>query len=173
VPFLLALGEGARRCYVSGALDALLEEPGGRLAVVDFKYAVPRPEAAERYRAQLAAYVLAVARARPGAAVSARLQFLRGDQRAVDVTPSPEALARFEAEAPALGAAAARGEAPPSPAALGRDRARCRAEGCGFVGRCFGPDPSRLRSTGRLPEDAGALQGRAGGVADHPSHEEE
>ncbi len=24
-----------------------------------------------------------------------------------------------------------------SPAELGRDEARCRAEGCGYVGRCF------------------------------------
>jgi hypothetical protein len=68
--------------------------------------------------------------------VGARLQFLRGDHRAVDVTPSGAELARLEALAPLL----ARTLVAPTdvaPASLGREAARCRAEGCGYVARCF------------------------------------
>ncbi|ABC82282.1 UvrD-helicase domain-containing protein [Anaeromyxobacter dehalogenans] len=139
VPFLLRLGpgDGAPPVYLVGALDALVQERrGGGLTVVDYKYATPRPGAAERYRLQLLAYVLAAARAHPGARVRARLQFLRGDHRTVDVTPSARELERFEQDAPRLAAEARRG-AEPSPAELGRDEARCRAEGCGYVPRCF------------------------------------
>lgn len=139
VPFLLRLGpgDGAPAVYLVGALDALVQERrGGALTVVDYKYATPRAGAAERYRLQLLAYVLAAARAHPGARVRARLQFLRGDHRTVDVTPSARELERFEQDAPRLAAEARRG-AEPSPAELGRDEARCRAEGCGYVPRCF------------------------------------
>ncbi|ACG72572.1 UvrD/REP helicase [Anaeromyxobacter sp. K] len=139
VPFLLRLGpgDGAPAVYLVGALDALVQERrGGGLTVVDYKYATPRAGAAERYRLQLLAYVLAAARAHPGARVRARLQFLRGDHRAVDVTPSARELERFEQDAPRLAAEARKG-AEPSPAELGREEARCRAEGCGYVPRCF------------------------------------
>ncbi|MCM2335091.1 MAG: PD-(D/E)XK nuclease family protein, partial [Anaeromyxobacteraceae bacterium] len=140
VPFLLRLDGEPRgpACYLNGAIDALVlpARRGAPLLVVDFKYAMARPGAAERYRLQLLAYAAAAARAHGGAPVEARLQFLRGDLRAVDVTPSEEALARFAREAPTLAAAAARGEGDRLPAALGRDEARCRAEGCGYVARC-------------------------------------
>jgi ATP-dependent helicase/nuclease subunit A len=108
--------------------------------VVDYKYAAPRPEAAERYRLQLLAYALAARRAHPGAPVRARLQFLRGDFRVVDVTPSDRELDAFAREGPRLAWGAHRGDrAEAAPAELGRDEARCRAEGCGYAGRCFPP----------------------------------
>ncbi len=54
----------------------------------------------------------------------------------MDVTPTAEELARLEATAPGLALqAAARREL--TPAELGRDPGRCRAEGCGYVVRCF------------------------------------
>lgn len=144
VPFLLRLGGGEEpACYVTGAIDALVEE-GGAVAVLDFKYALPRPGAAERYRLQLAAYALAAGRAFPGRRVTAALQFLRGSCAAVDVTPSAAALRRLAAEAPRLALALRGGEAP-SPAELGRDAARCAAEGCGYVARCF---PGGARTQG-------------------------
>jgi ATP-dependent exoDNAse (exonuclease V) beta subunit len=139
VPFLLRLDgvDGAPAVYLTGALDALLRERrGGGLTVVDFKYATPRPGAAERYRVQLAAYALAARRASPGARVRARLQFLRGDLRALDVTPEPAELEAFARRAPALALAALRGDGERPPSELGRDEARCRAEGCGYVTRC-------------------------------------
>jgi ATP-dependent helicase/nuclease subunit A len=155
VPFLLRLDpEGARTgapsgapaVYLVGALDALVQGKRGEgLTVVDYKYASPRPGAAERYRIQLLAYVLAAARAYPGARVRARLQFLRGDHRSVDVTPSADELARFEQLAPRLAGEALRGGGDRSPEALGRDEARCRAEGCGYVARCY---PKRATGAG-------------------------
>ncbi len=48
------------------------------------------------------------------------------------------ALEAFARDAPALAFSAHAGEGgelPPAP--LGRDEARCRAEGCGWVGRCY------------------------------------
>jgi hypothetical protein len=143
VPFLLRLDPppGEPACYLNGAIDALVlpARRGGPLLVIDFKYAMARPDSAERYRIQLLAYAAAASRAHGGVRVEARLQFLRGDLRGVDVTPSAEALARFAAEAPALAAGAARGEGDRPPAELGRDRVRCQAEGCGFVARCYRP----------------------------------
>jgi ATP-dependent exoDNAse (exonuclease V) beta subunit len=140
VPFLLRLepAAGQPACYLHGAIDALVAAPrrGGALQVVDFKYAMARPGSAERYRLQLLAYAAAAARAHGGAPVEARLQFLRGDLRAVDLTPSPAALARFLAEAPRLAGEASRGAGDRSPEALGRTEAACRADGCGFVARC-------------------------------------
>jgi ATP-dependent helicase/nuclease subunit A len=137
LPFLLRLdGDGGPAVYLVGAIDALVREKGGGLTVVDYKYATPRPGAEARYRLQLLAYVLAARRAVPGARVRARLQFLRGDRRAIDVTPGEAELARFETLAPRLAAEALAGGGDRSPAALGRDEARCRAEGCGFVARC-------------------------------------
>ncbi len=65
------------------------------------------------------------------------MQFLRGDLRAVDLTPSEADLAAFAREAPALAWDAHRGAGDRPPAELGRDEARCRAEGCGWVVRCF------------------------------------
>jgi ATP-dependent exoDNAse (exonuclease V) beta subunit len=137
VPFLLRLGGAPTAVYLVGALDALVRGPRDELAVVDFKYATPRPDSADRYRLQLAAYALAAGRAHPGAKVRATLQFLRGDLRAIDLTPAAAALAAFEEEAPRLAAALARAH-PWTPAELSRDEARCRAEGCGYVGRCYG-----------------------------------
>jgi hypothetical protein len=139
VPFLLALrGEGVPDVYLVGAIDALVVGPRGEgVTVVDYKYATARPEAAERYRLQLLAYALAASRAHPGARVRARLQFLRGDLRAVDVTPSEQDLARFAREAPGVAWDAHRGAGDRPPRELGRDEARCRAEGCGYVGRCY------------------------------------
>jgi CRISPR/Cas system-associated exonuclease Cas4 (RecB family) len=152
VPFLLRLdgAAGEPACYLNGAIDALVlpARRGAPILVIDFKYAVARPGAPERYRLQLLAYAAAAARAHGGARVEARLQFLRGDLRSVDVTPAPAALAAFETEAPALAAAAARGEGDRPPSALSRTEERCRAEGCGFVARCFpqarggGPGPA-------------------------------
>jgi RecB family exonuclease len=139
VPFLLRLdGEGVPDAYLVGAIDALVAGRRGEgITVVDYKYAAPRPEAAERYRLQLVAYALAAGRARPGARVRARLQFLRGDLRAVDLTPSRAELAAFVREAPRLAWEAYRGAGDRPPAELGRDEVRCRAEGCGWVGRCY------------------------------------
>ena len=138
VPFLLRLGGGeVPACYLSGTVDALVEE-GETVTLLDYKYALPRPGAEERYRLQLLAYALAAGRARPGRRVKATLQFLRGDCAAVDLTPTAAALRRFATEGPALAAAAATGsDLRREPAELGRDEARCRAEGCGFVYRCF------------------------------------
>ncbi|BDG01771.1 UvrD-helicase domain-containing protein [Anaeromyxobacter oryzae] len=140
VPFLLRLdGDGPPSVYLVGAVDALVRERRGEgLTVVDYKYATPRPGSAERYRLQLLAYVLAAARAHPGAKVRARLQFLRGDHRAIDVTPGAAELDRFARTAPRLAREALEGGGEQAPAALGRDEARCRAEGCGYVGRCYG-----------------------------------
>jgi len=55
----------------------------------------------------------------------------------VEIAATQEDLRAFAREAPALafGAHAGMG-ADLSPAALGRDEVRCRAEGCGYVGRC-------------------------------------
>jgi ATP-dependent helicase/nuclease subunit A len=139
VPFLLRLdGDGVPPVYVTGAVDLLVRDRrGAGLAVVDYKYATLRPGSAERYRLQLAAYVLAASRGRPGSRARARLQFLRGDHRAVDVTPSADELARFAQAAPRLAAELRAGGGERSPAQLGRDEARCRAEGCGYVVRCY------------------------------------
>jgi hypothetical protein len=148
VPFLLRLDGTAGRpaCYLQGAIDALVApaRAGASHEIVDFKYAVARPGSAAAYRLQLPAYAAAVARAHPGAAVAARLQFLRGDPRSLDLTPGPEELAAFEAEAAALGVAAALGQGDRTPAALGRTEAGCRAEGCGYAARCWsGVRPAR------------------------------
>ncbi len=139
VPFLLRLdGDGAPACYLVGAVDALVEEKRD-VAVIDFKYAMARPGAAERYRLQLLAYALAASRALPGRRVTATLQFLRGGCAAVDLTPRAAELRTFEREAPRLAAAAHAGaDLSRTPAQLGRSEARCRAEGCGYLGRCFG-----------------------------------
>ncbi|MEY2667673.1 MAG: hypothetical protein RJA59_311, partial [Pseudomonadota bacterium] len=137
LPFLLRI-EGAPPCHLDGAMDALVVNDDG-VEILDFKYARPRPGAEERYRVQLAAYALAASRAFPGAPVRATLHFLR-PHREVDLTPGPGELARLADEAPALARGALRGEGRDrTPADLGRDANRCRAEGCGFVGRCFGP----------------------------------
>ena len=141
VPFLLRLHareRGAPSVYLVGAIDALMVDRRARvLTVVDYKYATCRPDAADRYRLQLLAYALAAHRAHPDARIRARLQFLRGDCRAVDVTPGERELARFAADAPRLAWEAFRGDGDRTPAALGRDEARCRAEGCGYVARCY------------------------------------
>jgi hypothetical protein len=144
VPFLLRL-PGSPPCYVDGVIDALAVDAGG-VEVLDFKYAPYHPGAEERYRVQLAAYALAASRAFGGQSVKATLHFLRGVPRTVDVTPSEEVLQRLAAEIPALvmGASGVAGR-DLSPAAVGRDEVLCRAEGCGFVTRCFrtaGPRPS-------------------------------
>jgi ATP-dependent exoDNAse (exonuclease V) beta subunit len=141
VPFLLRLHareRGAPSVYLVGAIDALMVDRRARvLTVVDYKYAAWRPDAADRYRLQLLAYALAAHRANPDARIRARLQFLRGDCRAVDVTPGERELARFAADAPRLAWEAFRGDGDRPPTALGRDEARCRAEGCGYVARCY------------------------------------
>ena len=156
VPFLLRLGgDGGPVCYLSGAVDAMIEE-GSTLSLIDFKYALPRPSAAERYRFQLLAYALAAARARPGLRIRAAVQFLRGAASAVDVTPSQAELRRFAREAPLLAAAAAGAqELRRSPAELGRDEERCRREACGFAYRCFG-------AAEQAPGGAGARWGPVG-----------
>ncbi len=141
VPFLLRLeagaGEAAVSCYLVGAIDALAVDARARTAtVIDYKYAVPSAGAIERYRVQLLAYALAAARAHPGFTVRARLQFLRGDARSVDLTPSDEELLLFARGAPAMAIDAARGGGDRPPSALGRHAERCRTEGCGWVGRC-------------------------------------
>jgi CRISPR/Cas system-associated exonuclease Cas4 (RecB family) len=141
LPFLLRIeGEGGTPdAYLVGAIDALVtERRGAGLTVIDYKYAVPRPGAAERYRLQLLAYALAARRAHPRARIRARLQFLRGDLRAVDVTPSAADLDRFARGAAELAWDAHRGAgADLTPADVGRTEAGCRAEGCGFVARCY------------------------------------
>ena len=137
VPFLLRL-PGSPPCYLDGTIDALAVEAGG-VQIIDFKYARYHPGAEERYRVQLAAYALAASRAFGGRPVRASLHFLRGVPWTVDVTPSEEALQRLADEIPPLVLGAARGDGrdiPPD--AVGRDEARCRAEGCGFAVRCFG-----------------------------------
>jgi ATP-dependent exoDNAse (exonuclease V) beta subunit len=138
VPFLLRTdGEGAPSCYLSGAVDALVD--GEReVAVIDFKYALASAAAVERYRFQLLAYALAVGRARPGRRVTTRLQFLRGDCRAVDLTPGDRELRELARALPRLAAALHDGSMRAlEPAALGRARERCLGEGCGFVARCY------------------------------------
>jgi len=139
VPFVLRLdGDGMPSCYLVGAVDALVEERRA-VVVLDFKYAMARAGAGERYRFQLLAYALAVSRALPGRKVTVSLQFLRGSCATVDLTPSPAELRRFAREAPRLAAAAHGGaDLSRSPAELGRDEARCRQEGCGYVRRCHG-----------------------------------
>ncbi|BDG07108.1 UvrD-helicase domain-containing protein [Anaeromyxobacter paludicola] len=138
LPFLLRLaGDGVPDCYLTGAIDALVEA-GREAVVIDFKYAHPRREAAERYRMQLLAYALAAQRALPGSSIRARLQFLRGSCAALDLTPTDSELSRFAREAPFAAASACAGTAAQrTPAALGRDRARCEAEGCGYLLRCY------------------------------------
>jgi ATP-dependent exoDNAse (exonuclease V) beta subunit len=136
VPFLLRLEAGGLACYVSGAIDALIEQPK-EVLVVDYKYALASPGALERYRGQLLAYCVAAACARPGLSVRARLQFLRGSCDALDLAPTAAELEAFAREAPALAAAAAGGDPPSAPAELGRDPARCAADGCGYGGACF------------------------------------
>ncbi|HEX8909215.1 MAG TPA: PD-(D/E)XK nuclease family protein, partial [Anaeromyxobacteraceae bacterium] len=138
VPFVLRLdGDHGAACYLTGAIDALVEERGA-LAVIDFKYALARPGAGDRYRLQLLAYALAAGRACPGRRVTASLQFLRGGCSTIDLTPSAAELRRFAREAPRLALAAHAGDGyARAPAALGRDASRCRAEGCGYLARCF------------------------------------
>jgi ATP-dependent exoDNAse (exonuclease V) beta subunit len=137
VPFLLRLdGDGVPPCYLVGAIDALVEDAAG-VTVIDFKYALPRRDTAERYRHQLLGYAVAATRARPGARVRAQVQFLRGSCSSADVTPTPAELARFAREAPFLAARAVAEREPPSPADVGRTVERCSAEGCGFVTTCF------------------------------------
>jgi hypothetical protein len=127
-------------------VDALWEE-GGEGVVVDFKYAVGRAGERERYRLQLTAYALAASRAFPGRSVRAGLQFLRGGLAEADLTPSPAEMARFAAEAPRLGLGVFRGDGEwLAPADLGRTEARCRAEGCGYLGRCFPARPGAAAS---------------------------
>ena len=148
IPFLLRLeGDGAPSCYLVGALDALVEERD-TLAVIDFKYAMPRAGVADRYRFQMLAYALAASRARPGAQVTATLQFLRGSCKTVDLTPSAAELRRFATEVPHLAARAHSGaELTTSPAELGRTEERCSAEGCGYVQRCYAR-PGGARGSG-------------------------
>jgi hypothetical protein len=144
VPFFLRLdGDGGPACYLVGAVDALIE--GKReVAVIDFKYAAERPEARERYRVQLLAYVLAAARACPGRKVTARLQFLRGRCTAVDLTPPDAELRRFAREAPRVAAAAHAGLGWHSrPSELARTQPACVAERCPFVARCYTPVNAR------------------------------
>jgi hypothetical protein len=140
VPFVLRIdAAGAPPCYLDGSIDALVDGDPDVL-IVDFKYALPSRWAAERYRFQLVAYAAAVARARPGRRVRARLQFLRGDCRAVDLTPGTADLRRFLRDAPRLALAAVAPERrEPSPAELGRTAQRCASERCGFVERCHRP----------------------------------
>jgi len=151
VPFLLRLdGDGDPSCYLVGAIDALLEDRRG-IEVIDFKYALARPGAAERYRLQLLAYALAAGRASPERRVTARLQFLRGSCASVDVTPAAADLRRFAREAPRLAALTHAGaDLDRTPRELGRDEARCRAEGCGYVGRCFPPEPESALSSSSI-----------------------
>ena len=112
-------------------------ENGREVVVIDFKYALASAHAVERYRVQLVAYAAAAARA-TGRPVTARLQFLRGDLRAVDVTPKPAELRAVLRSAASLARAAEAGEGrSAAPDQLGRDADRCRAERCGFVDRCF------------------------------------
>jgi hypothetical protein len=161
VPFLMRLdgdqAGGPPACYLNGAIDALLAPRAGEpLLVLDYKFALPRLESAERYRLQLAAYALAASRAHGGAAVEARIQFLRGDFSALDVTPTAEQLSALARTAPALALGVATGAGDQPPEALGRDRPRCRAEGCGFVERCFGTrdavaGPSTAEAGGAVP----------------------
>ena len=99
-------------------------------------------------------------RAHPGARVRARLQFLRGDLRAVDLTPSSRDLERFAAAAPRLAWEAHRGGGDVPPAELGRDEARCRAEGCGYVSRCY---PQRRGAPASDPAPAEAAIAAAPG----------
>ena len=106
MPFLLRLrGHQAPSCYLVGAVDAVVEERDA-VAVIDFKYATARADAADRYRFQMLAYALATSRARPGQKVTASLQFLRGSFATIDLTPSEAELSRFAEEAPRLAAAA-------------------------------------------------------------------
>jgi hypothetical protein len=146
VPFLMRLDGGGAggppACYLNGAIDALVAPAGGGpLLLLDYKYALPRAESAERYRLQLTAYALAASRAHGGVPVEARLQFLRGDLSSLDVTPGAEELSALARDAPALAHGVATGAGDQPPAALGRDPERCRGEGCGFVERCF-PAPT-------------------------------
>jgi ATP-dependent exoDNAse (exonuclease V) beta subunit len=102
VPFLLKLPGGELPdCYLVGALDALCLGPEG-MNVIDFKYAMPHPDAIERWRRQLLAYALAARRAAPGVPLRATIQFLRGNYASADVTPTEEELERFAAEVPPL-----------------------------------------------------------------------
>jgi CRISPR/Cas system-associated exonuclease Cas4 (RecB family) len=142
LPFLLRL-DGEPAFYLDGALDALIVNKD-LVEVLDFKYAPYHPGAEERYRLQLAAYALAASRAFGERPVRATLHFLRMAQRTVDVTPSGEALRRLAEEIPSLALGAFRGDGRDlSPVDVGRDEARCRAEGCGFATRCFGPPGAR------------------------------
>ena len=159
---IVAPGEEARalKAELMAKLGGLRDEERGEVAVVDFKYSAGRGGERERYRLQLAAYALAAARAFPGRTVRARLQFLRGGLAAADLTPSPAELDRFAAEAPRLALGAFRGEGEwRSPAELGRSEARCRAEGCGYLVRCFPAPPGRAspaRAARPEPARAGA-----------------
>jgi hypothetical protein len=84
------------------------------------------------------AYSLAASRARPGKSVTATLQFLRGSHQAVDMTPGEAELGRFASDVADLAARARSGaDLSRTPAELGRTEARCRAEGCGYLRRCY------------------------------------
>jgi hypothetical protein len=167
VPFVLRVGPpGGPACRLDGAIDALAEERDG-LRVIDFKYAAPRPGAAAAYRLQLAAYALAAGRARPGSRVRAELWFLRAPGAVVDVTPAPADLARLEAGAPGWARGALSGAGRDlSPAALGRDEARCRAEGCGWASRCFAPPGARPPPPVRDSGDGAKTPARAAAGVD-------
>jgi hypothetical protein len=139
VPFLLRI-DGDPPCYLTGTIDALCRD-ARTVTVIDFKYALFHPGAAEAHRAQLLAYAFAAGRAHPGRKVRAVLQYLRGRGAEVDVTPGDAELRRFAAEAPRWVRSAHLGEGSRlAPAELGRSEERCRAEGCGYVVRCY-PSP--------------------------------
>jgi hypothetical protein len=90
--------------------------------------------------------------------VRARLPCLRGDLRAVDLTPTEADLAAFAREAPRLAWDAHRGAGDRAPAELGREEARCRAEGCGYVARCF---PAARAASRAGPSGSPGAGGRA------------
>ena len=121
---------------------------GERLLVLDYKYALPRPGSADRYRVQLAAYALAASRASGGAPVEARLQFLRGDFSSLDVTPAPEDLVALARAAPVQARDLSSGGGDRTPAELGRDEARC-LDGRVWLRRALPPAGPRPAAVGR------------------------
>jgi ATP-dependent helicase/nuclease subunit A len=136
-PFVVTVGEGARRVALRGAVDLLVHRADGVVEVVDYKRSRPRTDLTP-YAFQLRAYALAARRRADVLRVRAGILFLGASDEPVWLPDFTEAeLADFEREVASLGERLAD--------ARWRDRwdpiplERCQALRCGFVPACHGP----------------------------------
>jgi ATP-dependent helicase/nuclease subunit A len=129
LPFMLNPAPGL---FVRGQIDLLAGDAAG-LTVRDYKYS--RRADADHYATQLECYVLAVAIASLGVAITAEVVALRDGPETVTLTlpGSDQIRTRLAALGSALHKAAATGEYLKKP----QNIAACRGLGCGYVERCW------------------------------------